>query len=570
MAGETAAHPAEVLHLRMGRHTLRAVPDRAFGLGLQLGLLRASAASCCWPMPTTSEPSQHPALERQTASRIFQQLDGKSGRAFCFFEAEGEAWLAFANLHHDTLLYRWADGRFVVAPDRSAAPVAASSGGSKPTQGGRLVQVNFLHGTREAADPATAVLHLSLRRRPAGDRRRSSRPAAAPMSRAFVGRWPGLPGRGQQPERRGALSHAEQGVPPRRRSRERSMSDARQPKESPELVRLFETYTAGPDSIGAKLTALTAEATANDPLIVATGTDFVLFPGGGRDPEIEGFRMSDARLQGAGRDLAPRAGGGLAAQDARARSGGRAVAAARAQRLLDSHARGTRRRTRSRCGATSSPSPPTAAASRPSPSWSNYSCELTERYLERALAAPETFTADRPARRTTSKAAAGAVGATVPMNAVMIATFFLVGMDIGHRVIAWFDRHDIDWSRAMALIVGRQGRPTAGVTWTTNSVCAMILGASRHKLALDRLYIAPHGPASRSAQLPDLAAVARLRSAVAPALVAHAHRERTRPADVRGLPALRADDRQRVPRWRPTRRASARCRRSPAPTTGAR
>jgi hypothetical protein len=46
----------------------------------------------------------------------------------------------------------------------------------------------------------------------------------------------------------------------------------------------------------------------------------------------------------------------------------------------------------------------------------------------------------------------------------------------------------------MALIVGKQGRPTAGVTWNSNSLCALIRGASKNRLALERLYIAPHAP----------------------------------------------------------------------------
>jgi hypothetical protein len=80
-------------------------------------------------------------------------------------------------------------------------------------------------------------------------------------------------------------------------------------------------------------------------------------------------------------------------------------------------------------------------------------------------------------------------------------------MDIAHRVLAWFARHAIDWPRAMAVIVGRQGRPTAGVTWTTSSVAAMMLGAARGQLPLERLYIAPHGPNFSVAQPVDLAAV---------------------------------------------------------------
>jgi 2-keto-3-deoxy-L-rhamnonate aldolase RhmA len=81
-------------------------------------------------------------------------------------------------------------------------------------------------------------------------------------------------------------------------------------------------------------------------------------------------------------------------------------------------------------------------------------------------------------------------------NAIMIATFFLVSMDIGHRVMTWLQRHAIDWSRAQVLITGKQGRPTAGVTIASNSVCAMIIGASGYALPLDQLFIAPHAPAA--------------------------------------------------------------------------
>jgi hypothetical protein len=74
----------------------------------------------------------------------------------------------------------------------------------------------------------------------------------------------------------------------------------------------------------------------------------------------------------------------------------------------------------------------------------------------------------------------------------MLATFFLVALDISHRVMAWFKEQSVDWNRTMVLVAGQQGRPTAGVTWTTNSVCQLILGASNQKLSLERMYIAPH------------------------------------------------------------------------------
>jgi len=56
--------------------------------------------------------------------------------------------------------------------------------------------------------------------------------------------------------------------------------------ESPELVALFTTYTAGPHSIGAHLAQAAADAAAHDPLLVVTGTDLVLYPGAGKTPLI--------------------------------------------------------------------------------------------------------------------------------------------------------------------------------------------------------------------------------------------------------------------------------------------
>src|SRR3981189_1672238 len=62
--------------------------------------------------------------------------------------------------------------------------------------------------------------------------------------------------------------------------------------ESPELLELFQTYTAAPGSIGAHFAQTAARAHQNDPLIVATGTDLALYPGDGSPPSVEGFRMS--------------------------------------------------------------------------------------------------------------------------------------------------------------------------------------------------------------------------------------------------------------------------------------
>ncbi|PIF78783.1 hypothetical protein CLU95_5981 [Variovorax sp. 54] len=261
------------------------------------------------------------------------------------------------------------------------------------------------------------------------------------------------------------------------------------PHQSPELLRLFETYTGGPQGIGANLAALTGAATAGDPLIVATSADVVLFPGNGRDPEVQGFRLSTRGFK----ELA-----GISHH-------GPAVASILKMRMVDPDGPLWRKEAERLLVATRIAREANSVAlwrdAIAVPAYRgreqkiaelvHYSCVLTERYLERVLEQPALFTPE-DMRTHYLEGTGNAVGATVPMNAVMIATFFLVGMDISHRVIGWLDGHAIDWSRAMALVVGRQGRPTAGVTWTTNSVCAMILGASRHTLSLDRLFIAPH------------------------------------------------------------------------------
>ena len=274
--------------------------------------------------------------------------------------------------------------------------------------------------------------------------------------------------------------------------------------QSPELLRLFETYTGGPLGIGANLAALTGAATAGDPLIVATSADIVLYPGNGRDPEVQGFRLSTRGFK----ELA-----GISHH-------GPAVASILKMRLVDPEGPLWRTEAERLIAATRVAREANSVAlwrdTIAVPAYRgreqkiaelvHYSCVLTERYLERVLEQPRLFTPE-DMRTHYLEASGSAVGATVPMNAVMIATFFLVGMDISHRVMAWLDRHAIDWSRAMALVVGRQGRPTAGVTWTTNSVCAMLLGASHHTLSLDRLFIAPHAGEFQSGAAADTAAL---------------------------------------------------------------
>jgi hypothetical protein len=65
----------------------------------------------------------------------------------------------------------------------------------------------------------------------------------------------------------------------------------------------------------------------------------------------------------------------------------------------------------------------------------------------------------------------------------------------------------------MVIIAGKQGRATAGVTWRTSSVAAMVLGASRQRLPLERMFMAPHAPVFGTPVNGDLSEVKTLEPA---------------------------------------------------------
>ena len=276
------------------------------------------------------------------------------------------------------------------------------------------------------------------------------------------------------------------------------------PFQSPELVALYETYTAGPTSIGANLTRMTVKAAADDPLIVATGTDMAIFPGGGKAPTVRSFRLSTRGFK----ELAgiSHFGPALAslvnmhalepASDVWRKDAERLAAATRLARAANSASLW-----RDQIAVEAYRGREDAIAG-----MVDYACALTLRYLDAVLADESKLTPEF-LRREFIEAKGSAIGATVPYNAVMIATFFLVALDIGHRVMAWFKEQSVDWSRAMVLIAGQQGRPTAGVTWTTNSVCQMMLAASNRELSLDRMYIAPHAKSFTVKDTADLDAM---------------------------------------------------------------
>lgn len=138
----------------------------------------------------------------------------------------------------------------------------------------------------------------------------------------------------------------------------------------------------------------------------------------------------------------------------------------------------------------------------------DYSCAVTARYLRAGLT-DAGYLNDRTLRED-YLGGGGTPELPVAINDMMIATFFLTGMDISFRAMRWFAEQDVDWDRAMVVIAGKQGRPTADVTWNTSSVATMIRGASRYRLPLERMYLAPHAPTFATPDGGDLSEVVAL------------------------------------------------------------
>ena len=267
------------------------------------------------------------------------------------------------------------------------------------------------------------------------------------------------------------------------------------PFESPELVDLFTTYTASPDSIGAHLAQAAVRDTEHDPLLVVTGTDLALYPGGGAPPVIEPYRLANRGFK----ELA-----GISHL-------GPALASLARLRELTGDEAGDDRGWRADAARLLTATKAARAASSPSlwrdhiavrafagreeriAAMIDYSCLLTERFLQRALDDPGYLTM-AAVRRNYLEGPAADGALPVPFNKIMIATFYLTGMDIAYRLISWFDTVDIDWERAMVILAGQVGRPTAGVTEESHSIAGVVRVVSRDRLAAGQLFVAPHAP----------------------------------------------------------------------------
>jgi hypothetical protein len=259
-------------------------------------------------------------------------------------------------------------------------------------------------------------------------------------------------------------------------------------QDSPELVRLFETYTGAAGSIGAHYGELAERLTAHQPLIVATGFDIALYPGGGRPPMVEGLRLSTRGFKelAAVSHLGP-AVATLARMKELEPDG---VWVHDARRLRDSCLEVCLANDvelwRDRIGVAAFRGREESIAA-----MVDYACRATADLLDRTLSDAAYLT---PERLRDDYLEADSSGLAVPLNRVMVATFFLTGLDLAHRLITWFDRLALPWEDTMVIVAGRQGRPTSGVTLESNSVAAVIETVSRGRLPRQHLLIAPHAP----------------------------------------------------------------------------
>jgi hypothetical protein len=257
-----------------------------------------------------------------------------------------------------------------------------------------------------------------------------------------------------------------------------------------DFERLFKVYTAAPDSIGAHLTDSLLARTAKNEMIVASGADIAVFPGNGRPPSIESFRLNTRGFI----ELAAISHLGMAlAALIRMRqidplnAPWRADALRLIERLRAVRALNNEELWRDQiCVAAWSDKVGRIAA------LVDYACVVTTNYLERALA-DETWMSFEHLRENYLDGT-GPDCPPIPFNHVMIATFCLTALDIGHRMSVWLRSKVQDWDRTMVLITGQSGRATAGLTWSTNNLCYLMYRASLRRLDPARVYIAPHAP----------------------------------------------------------------------------
>jgi hypothetical protein len=264
-----------------------------------------------------------------------------------------------------------------------------------------------------------------------------------------------------------------------------------------EFAKLYKIYTSDPGSMGQHLTARMAKLSNDDPLLVITGADAVLFPGSGKPPVVESFRKSTRGFI----ELASVSHLGTAvAWVVRLRELADPVWRTDAARLIEQIDR-TRRINSEKIWREEIAVPALAGYESKIADLIDYSCAVTKAFLIAGLA-DESLMNFKYLREHYLEPV-GSAAVPVPINDMMVATFALAFLDIGHRMIRWMREHVIDWGRLMVMLSGRSGRPTAGLTWATNNMCHLLWKASDERLLPERVYIAPHAPSFVLADMHD-------------------------------------------------------------------
>ena len=423
----------------------------------------------------------------------FQTLGDSSlvlGRAFCFIETGTEALLAFANIADDTILYVW-DGKKFQVRQRLKGPGGREFALLKHAKDTYLVHIKFITGSPK--DPKTDLNSVIYRLVDGFLEEVVVFPTAGATDCSVITvkdeNWMVVCESLAKDQSFRVDTHIYRFNPP--------PVTPRQPLaagysfQSPEFLDLFTVYTASAASLGTDLAHSSMTKTTQYPLLAATSSSLLFFPGGGGEPSSINFRLANRGFK----ELAAVAhyGPALASlvqmyeantEDHMWRK--------HAQKLLEATEKTKAANTvelwrekirvdayRGREGAIVA--------------MIDYTCNLTIKYLQHVLEEPTKLTPEF-LRVEYLEARGSVLGATVPVNVIMIATFFLVGLDTAYKMNLWLRDKDVDWRKAMVLVVGRQGRETAGVTIATNAVAQIIFQNSNFQLPPERLYIAPHGP----------------------------------------------------------------------------
>ena len=263
---------------------------------------------------------------------------------------------------------------------------------------------------------------------------------------------------------------------------------------------LYDAYT-GPGSTGQHLTKHMVRRTERDPILIVTGADFVIFPGGGKDPIVESFRNS---TRGFVELTAISHLGPAIAWIFRLRELGYPTWREDTHRLLDRIGK-IREVNDDRYWKDVVAVEAFKGYESKIVDMIAYTCEVSKRYLLACLADESIMTYGN--LRQAFLDPVGSTEVPIPINDVMVATFTLTYLDIAHRIVRWLRARNFDWQTLMVLLSGRAGRPSSGLTWATNNNCHLLWRASGERLIPENVQITPHGP---SLGLSDMGDKARL------------------------------------------------------------